>query len=250
MANPADATASPFGWHDADGVAGAPDFTITRGAAAHAYLDQDDNNAMDFDGSPEGGAGLDFDFPADLTQHAQRYRDAVVANLFYGNSVFHDIMHGFGFDEPAGNFQANNYGRGGTGATTSAPRLPTGAARTTPTSPRPWSRRRRAARPGCRCTSGPGTSSAPRTRWSSTAVGSFDAVWSRFGAAPTVAGTSGQLFNANNGCVAADYAGAAGKIVIVTGGSAGCQNVDKARRAGDERGDRDRVRPPGRHRPS
>ena len=185
MANPADADASPFGWHDTNGAAGA-EFTITHGTAAHAYLDQDANNAMDFGGSPDGGAGLDFDFAADLTQHAQSYRDAVVTNLFYGNNVFHDVMHGFGFDEPAGNFQANNYGRGGLGGDYVRAEAADGSGTnnanfSTPVEPADVRRARR----GCRCTSGPGTSSAPRTRWSSTALGSFDASWARFGAAPT-----------------------------------------------------------------
>ena len=45
--NPADGLASPFGWHDTNGAAG-PEFTITRGNNAHAYLDQDDNERQDF----------------------------------------------------------------------------------------------------------------------------------------------------------------------------------------------------------
>ena len=39
--NPADSNASPFGWHDTDGVAG-PEFTTTQGNNVHAYMDQDD----------------------------------------------------------------------------------------------------------------------------------------------------------------------------------------------------------------
>ena len=74
VANPADANASPFGWHDTNGAAGA-EFTTTQGNNAHAYLDQDSNNSPDFGGSPDGGAGLDFDFPIDLDEHAQNYRD-------------------------------------------------------------------------------------------------------------------------------------------------------------------------------
>src|SRR5918992_405506 len=111
LTNPADALASPFGWHDTNGADG-PELTITRGNNAHAYLDQEDDEAPDF-GDTDGGAGLDFDFPADLTEHAQHYRDAVVTNLFYGCNAFHDIYYRYGFDEASGNFQANNYGRGG-----------------------------------------------------------------------------------------------------------------------------------------
>ena len=50
-----------------------------------------------------------------LTEHAQFYRDAVVTNLFYGCNTFHDILYRYGFDEASGNFQDNNYGRGGLG---------------------------------------------------------------------------------------------------------------------------------------
>ena len=64
-------------------------------------------------------------------------------------------------------------------------------------------------------------------------LGSFDATWARFSPAPTVAGTAGTFFDAGNGCVAADYAGApaGNSIAIVTGDNTGCQNVDKGREA-------------------
>ena len=47
-------------------------------------------------GETDGGAGLDFDFPADLNQHAQNYRDAAVTNLLYWNNTVHDVMYGTG----------------------------------------------------------------------------------------------------------------------------------------------------------
>ena len=40
--NPADGFASPFGWHDTNGVPGA-EFTITRGNNVHAYTDRDND---------------------------------------------------------------------------------------------------------------------------------------------------------------------------------------------------------------
>ena len=114
VTNPADRPGSPFGWHDTNGVAG-PEFTTTQGNNAHAYMDQDDNNTPDFNSSPDGGASLTFDFPIDPTEHAQNYRGAATTNLFYANNMIHDLLHRYGFDEASGNFQANNYGRGGTG---------------------------------------------------------------------------------------------------------------------------------------
>ena len=44
--NAADPSASPFGWHDTNGVAGA-EFTDTRGNNVHAYADRDNNNVAD-----------------------------------------------------------------------------------------------------------------------------------------------------------------------------------------------------------
>jgi hypothetical protein len=112
--NAADPSASPFGWHDTNGVAG-PEHTRTRGNNAHAYTDLDANNVADAGSDPDGGGGLYFDFPLDLSQGPQTYRPAAVTNLFYWNNVIHDVTHGYGFDEPSGNFQVNNYGKGGVG---------------------------------------------------------------------------------------------------------------------------------------
>lgn len=106
--------ASPFGWHDTDGIPG-PEFTRTRGNNVHAYADRLANNLPDPGSDPDGGPGLLFDFPLDLAQGPETYTDAAVVNLFYWNNVMHDIAYVYGFDEVAGNFQVNNYGRGGLG---------------------------------------------------------------------------------------------------------------------------------------
>lgn len=112
--DPAHPVASPFGWHDTDGAAG-PEFTVTRGNNVHAYTDLDANNQPDAGSDPDGGPGLLFDFPLDLTQGPATYRPAAVTNLFYWNNIIHDVFYGYGFDEVSGNFQTNNYGRGGLG---------------------------------------------------------------------------------------------------------------------------------------
>ena len=106
--NAADPSASPFGWHDTDGVAG-PEFTITRGNNTHAYEDRNDNNLADPDSSPDGGAGLLFDFPLDLSAAPSASIPAFVTNLFYWNNIVHDVFNGYGFDEASGNFQNKNY---------------------------------------------------------------------------------------------------------------------------------------------
>lgn len=111
---PADAIGSPFGWHDTNGVAG-PEFTTTQGNNVHAYTDTNNSNTPDPGSSPDGGPGLDFVFPLDLTQAPSTYRPAAVTNLFYWNNLMHDIPYRYGFDEQSGNFQQNNYGNGGLG---------------------------------------------------------------------------------------------------------------------------------------
>lgn len=112
LVDPNDLTASPFGWHDTDGVDG-PEYTITRGNNVFAYEDQANTNMPGY--SPDGGANLNFDFPLDLTKTPDANKDAIITNLFYVNNTIHDITYHHGFDELSGNFQQNNYGKGGLG---------------------------------------------------------------------------------------------------------------------------------------
>ncbi len=110
VTNPADPIASPFGWHDTDGVAG-PEFTITRGNNVHAF-EAGDNSGF----SPDGGASLVFDFPINTTWSAgDQSEAATITNLFFWNNLCHDVWYQYGFDEISGNFQTNNYGNGGVG---------------------------------------------------------------------------------------------------------------------------------------
>ena len=229
--NPADATASPFGWHDTNAAAG-PEFTTARGTNVHAYLDQDDNDAADF-GEPDGGPGLDFDFPLDLTQHAQNYRAAAVSNLFYWNNVFHDVTYRYGFNEAAGNFQANNYGNGGTQGDYVRAEAADGGGTENANFSTPIETQTSGGTPRMQMYLWPGDEFGAQNQVVVDGLGSFDSSWARFSPAPTPAGTSGRLVNAGNGCAAADYAGApAGDwIAIVTGSNLGCQNIQKARQA-------------------
>ncbi|MEO1434074.1 MAG: T9SS-dependent M36 family metallopeptidase [Bacteroidota bacterium] len=106
--------ASPFGWHDTNGASGA-EFTITRGNNVHAYQDQNNINSSSGD-EPNGGATLDFSgFIPNLNQSPFNYTDEAVVNLFYWCNVMHDVWYNYGFDELSGNFQENNYGKGGSG---------------------------------------------------------------------------------------------------------------------------------------
>jgi hypothetical protein len=113
LINSPDDQASPFGWHDTDGIAGS-EYSVTRGNNAYASEDADANNRPGY--SPDGGASLLFDYPWDsLNSNPVAFRDFAITNLFVANNTVHDVMWRYGFDEPAGNFQVNNYGRGGLG---------------------------------------------------------------------------------------------------------------------------------------
>lgn len=102
-------SASPFGWHDTDGVAGA-EFNTTRG-----------NNVDAFDANtnyrPDGGGTLEFTgYPFNqVYTGGNQYEDASITNLFYLNNTIHDVAHTYGLNEAAGNFQENNYGNPGNG---------------------------------------------------------------------------------------------------------------------------------------
>ncbi len=111
----ADAIASPSGWHKV----GANTYTTTRGNNVFSYEDPNNTGyvgaAQEVYGySPDGGSDLVFDFQVDFTKEPVSYRDAAIANLFYWNNLAHDVWYQYGFDEQSGNFQADNFGKGGT----------------------------------------------------------------------------------------------------------------------------------------
>ncbi len=108
ITDPADLTASPYGWHDVDGVEG-PEFTITRGNNVHAYLDINDDNSPDAESDVNGGEELTFDFPWTDLENPENSEEASITSLFFMNNFIHDFTYAYGFDESAGNFQAMNY---------------------------------------------------------------------------------------------------------------------------------------------
>lgn len=113
VVGPSDNNASPFGWHDDNGIDG-PEYTITRGNNVYATEDQNNDNNPGY--APDGGSNLSFDFPLNINQPASGYWDPAITNLFYMNNMMHDIWYHYGFDEASGNFQQNNYGNGGVGS--------------------------------------------------------------------------------------------------------------------------------------
>ncbi len=108
--NPADAQASPYGWHDNNGVAG-PEYTTTRGNNTTAYVPEEGVSYF-----AEGGTNLTFDFPYDIQKSTGTNKNAALAQLFYLNNIMHDISFQYGFNEVSGNFQTKNYTGKGKGA--------------------------------------------------------------------------------------------------------------------------------------
>jgi uncharacterized repeat protein (TIGR01451 family) len=99
--------ASPNGWID-DGV------NETTGNNVDAHTDRNDDDQPDLP-RPQGNPNRVFDFPLDLTQAPTTYSAAAIVQLFYWNNFIHDKLWELGFTEAAGNFQVNNFGRGGLG---------------------------------------------------------------------------------------------------------------------------------------
>jgi extracellular elastinolytic metalloproteinase len=228
VSNPADALASPFGWHDTDGAPG-PEFTTTRGNNTHAYFDQDANNQPDPGFDVDGGPNLTFDAELDHDEHAQTYRDAVLTNLFYWCNVSHDVFYRYGFDEVSGNFQANNYGRGGVGGDYVRCEAADGGGTNNANFSTPAND---GGTPRMQMYLWPGNQFGSQNEVIVDGVGTFGAAWSRFSAAATNAGlTDREIVVAGNGCAAAAYPAALPSgpwMAIVDGvttGAGSCTNV-------------------------
>jgi extracellular elastinolytic metalloproteinase len=104
--------ASPFGWHDINGVPGA-EYNYTRGNNTWTYDDSSNQNSGSEAKSVSGGTNMLFDFPLDASAAPAQNRDAALTNLFYMTNTMHDMLYTYGFDEQAGNFQTSNYGKPG-----------------------------------------------------------------------------------------------------------------------------------------
>jgi extracellular elastinolytic metalloproteinase len=102
------------GWH----FDGTNNYNYTRGNNVYAY---DDSANIDQPGrstiSSTTFPNLNFTTTPNFNQQpfSNSNRDFAITNLFYWNNVVHDITYQYGFDEVAGNFQNNNFGRGGIG---------------------------------------------------------------------------------------------------------------------------------------
>jgi extracellular elastinolytic metalloproteinase len=85
------------------------------GNNVHAYADADANGLPDGTGPVVTNGIFDAVFDPIASPGTESNRAVAVQNLFYLNNVIHDTLHAAGFDEEAGNFQEDNFGRGGLG---------------------------------------------------------------------------------------------------------------------------------------
>ena len=103
------ATASPLGWLG-EGV------MDPRGNNVDAHLDRDGDDRADVprvQATLNGQGQRVFDFPIDFATSPTNYAAAAVVQLFYWCNFMHDRLYELGFTESAGNFQKDNFGRGG-----------------------------------------------------------------------------------------------------------------------------------------
>ncbi len=88
----------------------------TSGNNTDTCIDADSNNLCDRRAMATGDV-FDFAFTDayNLTNDPAPDADAALANAFYWTNVAHDWLYQLGFDEAAGNFQLDNFGRGAAG---------------------------------------------------------------------------------------------------------------------------------------
>lgn len=103
------------------------DDRVTTGNNVMAYRDLDDADTLGYQPETDPSPDPDyqhFDYPwtnawannadgSDTSLNADL--DAVITQLFYYTNVMHDWLYSYGFDEASGNFQEDNFGRGGAG---------------------------------------------------------------------------------------------------------------------------------------
>ncbi|KAI8048026.1 Fungalysin metallopeptidase-domain-containing protein [Syncephalis plumigaleata] len=103
VTDPEDKVASPKGWHDFSGV----QTNTTRGNNVEVMIPvESTEEATQF--MPQSADG-NFNYPVDLS------KDPSTNHLFYATNIAHDFFYRYGFNEAAGNFQKDNYGKGGQG---------------------------------------------------------------------------------------------------------------------------------------
>ncbi|KAJ9050443.1 hypothetical protein DSO57_1014449 [Entomophthora muscae] len=101
VTDPHDPTTSPLGWHNTGS------FFSSGTLGNNAVVMHNKKYIIEYNGN--------FDYSFDPNTHPSNSSSAAVTNLFYWINKLHDLFYHYGFNENAGNFQTNNFGRGGLG---------------------------------------------------------------------------------------------------------------------------------------
>lgn len=103
---------SPNGWLNT----GTHKTINITGNNVHAYLDANSNNQPDTGGTNVTTGAFTTAHSATTAPTTTGNRAVAVQNLFYLNNRIHDALYVAGFNEAEGNFQENNFSRGGSGS--------------------------------------------------------------------------------------------------------------------------------------
>jgi hypothetical protein len=112
VAGPGQTQESPAGWLGT----GSQTTVNISGNNVSSYLDADANNRADKGGSAVASGNFLTSVDLNAAPNTTGNKAVAVQNLVYLNNVVHDILYRHGFNEAAGNFQTNNFGKGGAGA--------------------------------------------------------------------------------------------------------------------------------------
>lgn len=113
IVNPENLNASPRGWNrDGEYL-----YYYTNGNNVKAVLDWDkkvsfEDNKSFVSSSAQKELVFDYDFDKKAKTAKDNYEAAVI-NAFYITNILHDFYYVYGFDEKFGNFQTNNFDKGG-----------------------------------------------------------------------------------------------------------------------------------------
>ncbi len=109
-------TASPEGWHKYGTQAVASTTYGNNVRAAHDHTSVGFNSFTGLNVTLDGmveAPDYNFDFDFNLESNPFNSKEAATTNLFYVSNMMHDVLYNYGFDEASGNFQKNNFGKGG-----------------------------------------------------------------------------------------------------------------------------------------
>jgi len=103
---------SPAGWL----LSGQQRSTTITGNNVKAYLDVVSDNRVDPGGTVITNGRFVANADLEVSPSTTANRAVAVQNLFFLNNVLHDELYRHGFTEAVGNFQENNFGKGGKGS--------------------------------------------------------------------------------------------------------------------------------------